>query len=217
VRIYAPKRGDAGTYKLIAKFTPAIAPVVPNVDIPDPPKLAAVPPPDVPCDHFDSKNPTCNDACPADAPDRWPGCDKTCRTFDASKPACQRTATCPNPPDRRIDDCMRDPAAHWQACPDFKHADPNNPLCDAKYIKPIEAKIISMEASGSDVLVTIDIGTNSNIDKSWTVHVLRGGSDDLLANGSATIIRVAKTQIVARVHLTLDQVNANQRVLLAPH
>ncbi|HEX4453070.1 MAG TPA: hypothetical protein VH143_19495 [Kofleriaceae bacterium] len=216
VRVYAPGRGDAGTYKLVAHFTPTTAAVVPVVEIPDPPKLAAVPPPEEPCDHFDSRNKACGDQCPSDAPEHWPGCANTCRAPDVNNEVCRKTMACPAQPDRRVDDCMRDAHAHWPTCADWAHPDPNNPLCDPQYRKPVTATILNMEQQGTDVIVTISIGTSNNIDASWGVHVLIGNSDRPIANGTAKIIRVEKTRLVARVHLTLDQVSGNQRVVLSP-
>jgi hypothetical protein len=216
VRVYAPGRGDAGTYKLVAHFTPAVAIVVPQVEIPDPPKLAAVPPPEEPCDHFDSRNKACIDACPRDAPPTWIGCQNTCVTPDVNNETCRKTMACPAQPDRRVVDCMHDLHAHWQTCADWAHPDPNNPLCDPQYRKPVAAKILNMEQRGADVIVTVGVGTNNNVDATWGLHVLIGNTDQPIANGTATIIRVEKTRLVARVHLTLDQVNGNQRVVLTP-
>ncbi len=217
IRVYAPGRGDAGTYKLVAHFTEAALPVEPqSIDIPDPPKLAAVPPPEEPCDHFDSRNKACTDQCPSDAPEHWPGCANTCRTPDANNPVCAASMPCAIPPDRRIKGCMNDVHAHWSTCADWSHPDPNNPLCDPQNRPAVTAKILNMEQRGSDVIVTIGVGSNNNVDTSWGLHVLIGNTDQRIANGTATIIRVEKTRLIARVHLTLDQVNGNQHVVLTP-
>jgi hypothetical protein len=217
IRVYAPNRGDAGTYKLVAHFTedaPEVA--MGAVEIPDPPKLAAVPPPEEPCDHFDSHNKACNDQCPSDAPEHWQGCAQTCRKPDANDPLCEPTMLCPTPPDRRVANCMQHVHVHWAACADWAHPDPNNPLCDPEYRPSVTAKILSTEQRGADVIMTISVGTNNNIDATWGLRVLAGNTDQPMANGTATIIRVEKTRLVARVHLTLDQVNGNQRVVLTP-
>jgi hypothetical protein len=217
VRVYAPGRGDAGTYKLVASFTEDVAPVDPGkLEIPDPPTLAAVPPPEVPCDHFDSRNPTCAKACPEDAPPSWKGCTDTCRTPDVNNRACWTTMACPTPPDRRVNDCMLEPAKHWQACADFAHPDPNNPLCDRAYQKPVEAHVISVTVQGGYALVTLDVGSDSSIDSSWSGHILRGESDALLDGGDLSIVRIDKRRSVAKVRLTSDVVTANRRVRLVP-
>src|ERR1700733_5298886 len=64
IRVYAVGRGDAGTYKLTVDFkenTEPIATDLSKVDIPEPPKLAAIPEAEAVCDEFqfDVKNPAC--------------------------------------------------------------------------------------------------------------------------------------------------------------
>lgn len=79
VRIYAPRRGDAGQYKLKAEFKPSVelATFKPlSVPVPDPPKLAEIPEPAMPCTTFDALNPTCGTACPPGSPPEWKGCPK---------------------------------------------------------------------------------------------------------------------------------------------
>ena len=79
VRIYAPRRGDAGQYKLSAEFHPEVevagfrADLVP---VADPPKLAEIPEPVSTCQVFDEKDPVCATKCPAGAPVDWKGCPK---------------------------------------------------------------------------------------------------------------------------------------------
>jgi len=219
VRVFAPNRGDAGAYKLVASFHEDSVQVPVNLaalEIPDPPKLAAVPLAVQPCDTFDAKNPSCADQCPDDAPATWRGCKTTCRTPDVANAACWTSMACPTPPDQRVADCMADPAKHWPVCPDFAHPDPGNPLCAATYIQPIEASILSVEQQGDAMLITIDVGSTSKIDETWHVHVLRGQTEELLVGGESKVLRVSKTRAVAKVRLTFDQVNANQRVRLTP-
>jgi hypothetical protein len=217
VRVFAPTRGDAGAYKLVATFHEDPAPIeLGSLQIPDPPKLAAVPPPTVPCDKFDSSNTACADQCPDDAPATWKGCAHTCRTPDVNNAVCRQTMTCPTPPDMRVADCMIAPQIHWQPCADFGNPDPTNPLCAPSYIKPIEAHILGVEQQGVNAVITIDVGTNGKIDASWHVHVLRGNTDDILVGGEAKLLRVDKTHAIAKLKLTVDQVSGNQRVRLTP-
>lgn len=217
VRVYAPRRGDAGTYKLAVKFTEDEQRLEPfSLEIPDPPKLAAVPPPEEPCDHFDSRNHACDTACPDDAPATWHACQNTCRTPDAHNPACWKTMACPTPPDRRVDDCMLAPAAHWQVCADFGNPDPANPLCDPKYRKPVAANVIGMDAHPGFVLITLDVGSETGIDTRWRGHVLRGNSSALLVGGDLTLVRVDKRRSIAKVQLTTDLITANPHLQLTP-
>ena len=75
VRVYAVGRGDAGKYKLTVDFKEQNGPIafdLSKVEIPDPPKLAAVPEAEIPCDEFqfDQKNPACKLVCHRPAPRR---------------------------------------------------------------------------------------------------------------------------------------------------
>jgi hypothetical protein len=76
VRIYAPRRGDAGAYKLDAAFHEDVDVTAPSIpaNIPDPPKLPDVPPPPSTCEVFDPRDPVCGTLCPPGAPPNWKGC-----------------------------------------------------------------------------------------------------------------------------------------------
>lgn len=79
VRIYAPRRGDAGQYKLSADFHPEVSVVgfnPLNVPVADPPKLAEIPEPVSTCQVFDQNDPVCGTKCPPGAPVDWKGCPK---------------------------------------------------------------------------------------------------------------------------------------------
>ena len=75
VRVYAKGRGDAGMYKLAVAFKEDVE--IKPVDlgeIPEPPRLPAVP---GKCEVFDPRDPTCGDVCPPGgkgAPPNWPQC-----------------------------------------------------------------------------------------------------------------------------------------------
>lgn len=216
IRVFAPHRGDAGTYKLKASFEEDPPPIQVNVSVSDPPKLPAVPAVVEECLVFDAHNPECGSACPEDAPTNWKGCPKTlCRTPDVNNPACLRSMACPTPPDRRVDACMvkSQLTKIWPACNQAAR-DPNNPRCDV--LDPIAARVISVEQFGDDVLITIGAGSSQNIDKAWRVTVLQGNSDQPLAGGTATIVRLEKTRMTARVHLKREIVEANQNLRLTP-
>ncbi len=78
VRIYAPKRGDAGAYTMQAAFTAEPPPQDPNwllkLPVNGPPKLADVPPPPSTCDVHDPHDPVCATMCAPGAPMTWKGC-----------------------------------------------------------------------------------------------------------------------------------------------
>ena len=109
VRIYAPKRSDAGQYKLEANFTPDPPPDG-GPAIPDPPKLPAVPVPEQDCAIFDPKVPACQPVCPDfGAPPGWKACvDRDKKTAEeaardaAYKECLERVKKAPKPVDKRI-------------------------------------------------------------------------------------------------------------------
>jgi hypothetical protein len=219
VRVYAVGRGDAGKYRLTADFKeatsgPKFDPL--KLEIPDPPKLAAVPEAAVPCDEFafDPKNPECKLVCPAaGAPPGWPACKDRCPTPpDVNVPACLATMECPNPPDRRVKKCV---ARRFPACPDPKKPDPDNPNCDNIKIPPVMGRIINSSIQNGSVIVTIGAGTNSGIAPNWKASVMRGDSDQTLAGGDIEVVRVDKAVTIGKVHLTTDQLLTNSRVRLS--
>jgi hypothetical protein len=218
VRIYAVGRGDAGKYRLTVDFKEApVGPIVDpsKLDIPDPPKLAAVPDPIQQCDEFafDPKIPDCKNVCPkTGAPPGWPACANICPTPpDVNVKACWDSMDCPSPPDRRVRKCTKD---KFPPCRDLSNPDPANPRCEEKR-PPVLGRIIQNNVSGSDVIITIGAGTNSGVQKNWGANVLRGDSDQPLAGGEVTVIRVDKAVTVGKVHLTTDQIAANPRVRLS--
>jgi hypothetical protein len=222
IRVFAIHRGDAGAYKLTADFSEDTGPIqidMTKVDIPDPPHLAAIPKPEVPCDpyQFDMKNPACRNVCPqTGAPPNWPACKNVCPDPpDVNKVACQRTMACPKPADRRVADCLRHAEQNWPPC-NLQARDPNNPRCDHATAPPVTARIINLRVQGRTVLITIAAGADQGITRDWTGHVLRGDSTSELDGGTVTLIRVAKRDTLGKVHLTTDQLSANPRVKLTP-
>jgi hypothetical protein len=222
IRVYAVGRGDAGKYRLTVDFKeatagPAFDPL--KLDIPDPPKLAAVPEVVAPCDpfQFDPKNPECRSVCPdAGAPPGWPACKDKCPTPpNVELPACQKTMDCPNPPDRRVLKCIAEKERKWPKCPDPRNPDPANPNCDNIKVPPVVGRIIGSSIQGTEVIVTIGAGSNSGIAANWTARVLSGTGDNPLAGGEIKVVRVDKAVTVGKTRLTADQLLANPRVKLS--
>lgn len=218
VRVYAVGRGDAGKYRLTADFKeatsgPKFDPL--KLDIPDPPKLAAVPEPEVPCDEFqfDPKNPACKLVCPqVGAPPGWPACKDKCPTPpDINIPACLATMPCPNPPKREVKACK---PSSFPKCPDPKNPDKDNPNCDNIKVPPVIGSIIGSTIQGADLVLTISAGTEQGVQMGWGGAVLRGGSDQPLPGGDVKVVRVDKRFSVGKVHLTTDQLSTNSRVRL---
>lgn len=161
-----------------------------RVEIADPPDLPAVPDEGV-CETFDLANPACRN----DPKIMCAHADCKCPTPpDVENPACWAVMPCPSPPDRRVRACVPHSDAH---------------LADA----PVIGRILKT-AVGSGVLVTISVGSDAGVSKTSHASVLRGDTDEVYA--PATIIRVEARVTVARVTLTVDELNANPRVRFDP-
>jgi len=221
VRVFAVGRGDAGKYELVANFTEASVEAGLNEyflaqQVNDPPKLAAVPEAEVPCDEFafDPKNKACASVCPkSGAPPGWPACTGVCPTPpDVNNPVCHATMPCPMPMDRRVKDCK----GKFPKCPDPKNPDPANPNCDNANVDPVTARVVKQEVQGDGVVITVASGSAQGIGKGWKGTVLRGDSDQPLPGGDVVVVRIDKNVVIARVKLTSDQVTANPRVKFSP-
>ena len=219
IRVYAVGRGDAGKYNLTVDFTPKAGVItdLTKVEIADPPKLAAIPEAEIPCDEFtfDPKNKACQSVCPQqNAPPGWPGCKGKCPDPpDVNNQACWAKMPCPKPPNRNVLACK---PKDFPKCPDINNPDPDNPNCDHATAAPVTARVIHNEIQGTDTLITISAGSDQGVGKGWSGHVLRGDTDTPIEGGDVTVIRVTKRDTVGKVHLTTDIIAQNPRVKLAP-
>lgn len=221
IRVYAAGRGDAGTYKLTVDFKENNGPIaldLSKVEIPDPPKLAAVPEIEIGCDEFtfDLKIPACKNVCPtSNAPAGWLACKGKCPDPpDVNNSACWNKMPCPTPPDRRVNAC---PKSKWPKCMNINNPDSQNPNCDDATAPPVTARVIKTEVQGSDTIITIAAGLDQGVTTAWKGHVLRGDGDAPMDGGEVIVIRVVgKRETLGKVHLTTDQISANPRVKLTP-
>jgi len=188
VRIYAPKRGDAGAYTFVANFVPDVDDSIDLTKVPvsDPPKLAAVPPPTPSCPMFDRNNDACQTACPSDAPDDWVGCDARRK--------------------QKLDDDAKAAAKAARAA------------CLANQPTEFDARIIHVEVNGDQVNVKLDTGIERHPDLTtgWTARVLISGTEKAMANGTVKLLNVGKLQTRASSGLTVDQLTSNPWVRLFP-
>jgi hypothetical protein len=190
VRVYAPKRGDAGEYRLVASFVETKDDGVDlrKVPVADPPRLPGVPDPDPTCPQFDPSNKACEKLCPEfGAPKGWPGCRKQEAEAAAAEAAKQAAA------DR--EQCLK-------SAP-----------------KPVVAQIKHVEDAGGAVKVKIAVGTSTTpIDSTWGGEVLGGakGAGTPVVGGSVRILGADKQFTRAEIHLTTDQLAANPWVRLVP-
>jgi hypothetical protein len=202
VRIFAPRRGDAGAYELLASFQPDDADKKvdwPQVPVPDPPKLADIPAGPiaaVPCSSHDAKNPECAKVCAWDAPPNWPECVKQaqnkpapvvpCTIHDPTNPSCTKVCASNAPP-------------AWPAC-----------------LKPTTKRMVNIAVIGGEIEITIPVGAKQGVNASWRGRVLTGQTAAPLANGAIRITRVDVDKTIARVKLTVDQATQNPYVELLP-
>jgi len=209
VEVYASNRGDAGKYKLYAKFTETVVVAVPVFDpgaqpIPEPPKLAAVP---TACDPtaIDDKNPECKGV--------HPPCDPA--KPDKTNPNCSGVSTpCdPNALDPTNPSCI----PLYPEC-DPMAIDPKNPKCKGitkPKAKPIDGSIISVDVNDSGTIITIDQGKKSAVDRGWTGDIVDKNGKPI-SKGSFTIYKVSERSSFAKVQVSRDIVNKNLTVKLYP-
>ncbi len=209
VEVYASNRGDAGKYKLSVKFAELVANATPVFDpgavpIPDPPKLAAVPPP---CDPtaIDAKNPECKGVSPP--------CDPA--KPDKTNPNCSGVATpCdPNALDPTNPSCI----PLYPEC-DPLAIDAKNPKCKGvtkPKAKPVDGVIINVDVNDSGTIITINKGKKEGVDRGWTGEIVSSGGKGI-SNGDFTVFRVTERQSFAKVKISRDTVNNNLKVKLYP-
>jgi hypothetical protein len=74
-----------------------------------------------------------------------------------------------------------------------------------------------LEVRGGASQVTLAIGSErAPIDTTWTAEVLSADTGKPLVGGKLILVRVGKTQTIAKSTLTIDQLTANPQVRLAP-
>jgi hypothetical protein len=190
VRVYAPKRGDAGQYTLIASFTTNPGEEIADirkVPIADPPRLPGVPIADPACDVFDPRIDACRKVCPDDgAPPGWKACeerDKLKAAEDAAKAA-----------DLARKECLK-----------------NAP-------KPVLAQVKHVEIAGNVVRIKVGVGTTKEpaLDTSWTGEVMAGTSNRTLLGGAVRLLGVDKQLTRAEVRIATDQLAQNPWIRLTP-
>lgn len=214
IRVYAPFRGDAGAYTLRVAFTATGDSGFDwtTADVPEPPRLPAVPASEVPCDpiNFDRKNPACANVCPSVYDPNWLGCEKQCpRPPDVNNPACWATMPCPTPPRKEVKACRTE---DFPEC-DPDNRDPKNPRCEGFKRPSVRGKIINVQATSDGTIITINRGEEKNVKLGWSGRLLRP-SGKALEGSDFKIIKVTKREAVAKVRLNTDTVNANRDVEL---
>jgi hypothetical protein len=209
IEVYASNRGDAGAYKLSAKFEEATLANIPvfdpgSIEMPQPPKLAAVPPP---CDPaaIDPKNPECKGVSPP--------CDD--KNPDPANPNCKGKSKPCDP--AALDPLNPNCLAYYPDCDPLK-IDAKNPKCKGVTApKPdaIDASIIATETSGSGTVITINRGTKDGVDTKWTGNVVDGSGKNI-SKGDFTIFKAVERNCYAKVKASKTTVDKNLQVRLQP-
>src|SRR5262249_22759139 len=91
-----------------------------------------------------------------------------------------------------------------------------NPSCDGVAQSPVIARIIAINVQGSEAIIGIAAGAGSGVQNHWSATVLRGDTDEPLAGGEVTIVRVDRVITIGKARLTPDQLHGNSRVRLTP-
>lgn len=177
------------------------------LEIPDPPRLPAVPEPAPDCLSYDPRAPLdgCRGECPTNPPPGWP-CEFRCpNPPDVNNAACWATMPCPDPPDRRVKKCPRklSPCAPGNAD-------------ECIHTAPVFGRIIASRIVDTNVVITIGQGSNAGVALDWHATVVAGETDLPLAGGEVTLVRVTKTLIVGKVHLEVAALQDNYRVRFSP-
>lgn len=208
IEVYASNRGDAGKYKLSVAFEETVSESKvfdPGAaDIPQPPRLASVPPP---CDlaAIDPKNPECEG--------KHPLCDKA--NPDPENPNCKGiNKPCdPNALDPLNPNCL----AYYPEC-DPTAIDKKNPKCNGVVPpppKPTDALVIAVEVTANGTIIHINKGTKEGIDRNWKGELVDGAGRPV-ANSNFVIYKAQERKSFAKVKIGRDVVNKNINVKLYP-
>jgi hypothetical protein len=142
---------------------------------------------------------------------RVPG--EPCETFDPRDPECK--SVCPPG--------AQGAPPNWKPCidaglqqPPPAPPPPPPPPPPPTPAKPITTRVIKVDVSGNDVILTISAGSDQGVDKTWSGQLMRGSSQNPLVGGKITIIRVDKQRTIAKVPLTIDLVTSNPIVIMQP-
>jgi hypothetical protein len=84
--------------------------------------------------------------------------------------------------------------------------------------KPMDKRIIDVKINGDEATITLGIGSEGQplLDKSWSAEVINAATGKPMIGGTVTIVRIGKTQTLAKVKLRVDTLNQNPTVRLTP-
>jgi hypothetical protein len=82
--------------------------------------------------------------------------------------------------------------------------------------QPIVGRVVSLEVYPDTTVVTVLVGYNQGIEKTWHAKFREGTTTTLLGGGEATIIRIDRRTTLLKTSLTPEQVRAHRFVQFEP-
>ena len=80
----------------------------------------------------------------------------------------------------------------------------------------MKGRVVDLEVVGEARIVTVLLGSDNGIGKTWHAKFREGATAKPLAGGEAIVIRVDKRSTVLKTSLSAEQVRANRVVEFAP-
>jgi hypothetical protein len=81
--------------------------------------------------------------------------------------------------------------------------------------QPVNARVSRYVVSGGGLVITVDKGKNAGVETGWKGQVL-GGSGQPVRGGEFTVVKVTGGEAQGKVGLSVDQIKSNGKVRLSP-
>jgi hypothetical protein len=99
----------------------------------------------------------------------------------------------------------------------FAHADSKKKKKAPEYEPdPVVGRIVGLEIIGDEAVITVALGSDNAIGKTWKAHLLAGKTKEPLPGGEAIIIRIDRRSSVLKTKVPPDQIRANHYVQFDP-
>lgn len=93
---------------------------------------------------------------------------------------------------------------------------PSPPRRPGLQIAPLEARVVDLELSGNERIVTVLAGSEQGIGKTWRGAFVDRATNKPLAGGEVTIIRIDRRVTIVKTKLTAEQIRANKAIAFLP-
>jgi hypothetical protein len=87
---------------------------------------------------------------------------------------------------------------------------------DTKKPPSVVARVVGLDVYTDTTIVTLAVGSEQGVGKTWHARFRDGKTQKLLAGGEATVIRIDHRTMVVKTSLSPAQVRANRYVQLDP-